>query len=148
MATGCVCLFTSLLGYVGIMLNNRAILSYYCLLLWPCFGLIAAVGYTAFRKNKWEIDRKLSFQWHRTLTPDGRSRIQANVKNRNIHITSLFSDFYINIIIFYLLFQLFYSFIVVVIKLFQISMKIPTNAFHVLYYQDVDINIHNLQLAF
>lgn len=93
LATGCVCLFTSLLGYVGIMLNNRAILSYYCLLLWPCFGLIAAVGYTAFRKNKWEIDRKLSFQWHRTLTPDGRSRIQAN-----LHCCGYktFSDFHEN----------------------------------------------------
>lgn len=55
-ATGAICLFTSLLGYVGIMLNNRAVLTFYNLFLWVCFGLIAAIGYTAYRKNKWNIE--------------------------------------------------------------------------------------------
>lgn len=54
-ATGVLCLFTSLLGFAGIMLNNRAILTFYNLLLWVCFGMIAAIGYISYRKNKWNI---------------------------------------------------------------------------------------------
>ncbi|KAI8981975.1 Tetraspanin family-domain-containing protein [Mycotypha africana] len=79
LATGVICLFTSLVGYTGIMLNNRCLLSFYSLFLWPCFGLMAAIGYTAYRKNKWNIEGKLSYQWHYTLSSDGRSRIQANL---------------------------------------------------------------------
>ncbi|RCI03704.1 hypothetical protein CU098_010512 [Rhizopus stolonifer] len=79
LATGVVCLFTSLLGYTGIMLNNRAVLTFYNLLLWPCFGLIASIGYTAYRKNKWNLEGKLSYQWHYRLDSDGRARIQANL---------------------------------------------------------------------
>ncbi|CAO3679013.1 unnamed protein product [Rhizopus stolonifer] len=79
LTTGVICLFTSLVGYVGIMLNNRAILTWYNLFMWPCFGLIAAIGYTAYRKNKWNIEGKLSYQWHYNLNSDGRARIQANL---------------------------------------------------------------------
>ncbi|KAI9322406.1 hypothetical protein BX666DRAFT_1894552 [Dichotomocladium elegans] len=79
LATGIICLVTSLLGYTGIMLNNRAILAYYNLLLWGCLGMIAAIGYVAYRKNKWNIEGKLSYQWHYLLTSDGRARVQANL---------------------------------------------------------------------
>ncbi|KAI8136667.1 hypothetical protein BJV82DRAFT_526760 [Fennellomyces sp. T-0311] len=61
------------------MLNNRAILTFYNLFLWVCFGMIAAIGYVAYRKNKWNIEGKLSYQWHYELTSDGRARIQANL---------------------------------------------------------------------
>lgn len=67
------------MGYTGIMLNNRAILSMYNLLLWPSFGMIAAIGYASYRRNKWNIEGKLSYQWHYDLDADGRARIQANV---------------------------------------------------------------------
>jgi hypothetical protein len=79
LATGVICLFTSIVGYVGIMLNNRAILTIYNLLLWPSFGMIAAIGYTAYRRNKWNLEGKLSYQWHYDLDADGRARVQANV---------------------------------------------------------------------
>ena len=79
LATGVICLSTSLVGYAGIMLNNRVLLSIYNLLLWPSFGLIAAIGYAAYRKNKWNIEGKLSYQWHYDLDSDSRARIQANV---------------------------------------------------------------------
>ncbi|KAI9258100.1 Tetraspanin family-domain-containing protein [Phascolomyces articulosus] len=78
-ATGVICLFSSILGFVGIMLNNRAVLTFYNLFLWVCFGMIAAIGYVAYRKAKWNIEGKLSYQWHYDLTSDGRSRIQANL---------------------------------------------------------------------
>ncbi|ORX62997.1 hypothetical protein DM01DRAFT_1331094 [Hesseltinella vesiculosa] len=79
LSTGVVCLATSLLGYVGIMLNNRTILAVYNLFLWVCFGLIAAIGYYSYRRNKWNISGKLSQQWHRFLSPAGRAAIQANL---------------------------------------------------------------------
>lgn len=55
-ATGVICLVTSLIGFVGIVLNNRAVLAIYNVMMWPCFGMIAAIGYTAYRKNKWNIE--------------------------------------------------------------------------------------------
>jgi xanthine/uracil permease len=55
-ATGVLCLFTSLVGFVGIVLNNRPLLAIYNVLMWPCFGMIAAIGYTAYRKAKWNIE--------------------------------------------------------------------------------------------
>ncbi|KAI7871529.1 tetraspanin Tsp2 [Spinellus fusiger] len=86
-----ICLFTSLLGYAGIMLNNRAVLTFYNLLLWVSFGMIAAVGYTSYRKNKWNIEGKLSYQWHYSLDADDRARIQTN-----LHCCGykMFSDFH------------------------------------------------------
>jgi hypothetical protein len=78
-AAGSICLFTSFVGYAGIMLNNRAILSIYNVLLWPCFAMIAAIGYVSYRKQKWNLEGKLSYQWHYTLSADDRARIQANV---------------------------------------------------------------------
>lgn len=60
-ATGAICLASSLLGYVGIMLNNRAVLTFYNLFLWVCFGLIASIGYVAYRKAKWNIQVTMSF---------------------------------------------------------------------------------------
>ncbi|KAG0176260.1 hypothetical protein DFQ29_006337 [Apophysomyces sp. BC1021] len=56
-------------------------LAFYNLLLWPCFGLIASVGYAAYRKKKWNIEGKLSYQWHYDLNSDGRARIQSNVSD-------------------------------------------------------------------
>ncbi|KAI7884791.1 tetraspanin Tsp2 [Lichtheimia hyalospora FSU 10163] len=78
-ATGVICLFSSLLGFVGIMLNHRGILTIYNLFMWVCFGMITAIGYIAYRKAKWNIEGKLSYQWHYDLTTDGRARIQANL---------------------------------------------------------------------
>ena len=57
-ATGVICLFSSIVGFAGIMLNNRAILTFYNLFLWACFGMIAAIGYVAYRKSKWNIEVK------------------------------------------------------------------------------------------
>ncbi|ORZ03192.1 hypothetical protein BCR43DRAFT_466609 [Syncephalastrum racemosum] len=76
---GSLCLFTSVVGYFGTMLNHRPALTLYNLLLWACFGVIAAIGYSSYRKNKWNIEGKLSYQWHYGLTPGGRARIQTNL---------------------------------------------------------------------
>ncbi|KAL0139327.1 hypothetical protein V8B55DRAFT_1522951 [Mucor lusitanicus] len=78
-ATGVICLLTSLIGFIAIILNNRPLLAVYNLLMWPCLGMIAAIGYTAYRKNKWNIEGKLSYQWHYQLDSVGRANIQANL---------------------------------------------------------------------
>jgi hypothetical protein len=131
LATGVICLFTSLVGYTGIMLNNRAILTFYNLLLWPCFGIIAAIGYTAYRKNKWNLEGKLSYQWHYKLDSDGRARIQANVSP--FHYESYNSYSYEH------------SFTVVVTSHFQITTKDPINVSLVPYYLAVNSSIRHSQ---
>ncbi|CAO3630061.1 unnamed protein product [Mucor hiemalis] len=92
-ATGVICLFTSLIGFVGIVLNNRAILAIYNVMMWPCLGMIAAIGYTAYRKNKWNIEGKLSYQWHYNFNSGDRANIQAN-----LHCCGYksFQDFHVN----------------------------------------------------
>lgn len=133
LATGVICLFTSLVGYAGIMLNNRVILSIYNLLLWPSFGMIAAIGYTAYRKNKWNIEGKLSYQWHYDLDSDGRARIQANVSIPVLLPTHL-----------RLTMHCFSSSIVVVINPSQIITKDPTNVSLAHYYLVVNSNTKHL----
>ncbi|KAL1915499.1 uncharacterized protein VTP21DRAFT_6623 [Calcarisporiella thermophila] len=103
-AVSVLCIITSLIGYTGIMLNNRKILTIYNMLLWPCFALILAIGYVAYRKAKvtdnmelvrgfsiflasnhhgirakWNLEAKLSYQWHRKFTTTDRLRMQANL---------------------------------------------------------------------
>jgi hypothetical protein len=93
--------------------------------------MIAAIGYTAYRKNKWNIEGKLSYQWHYDLDSDGRARIQANVSlNLYLCVRVLITP---------------HSYIVVVINHLQIIMKDPTNAFLVHYYPVVNSNIKHLQ---
>ncbi|KAI8891101.1 hypothetical protein K501DRAFT_236127 [Backusella circina FSU 941] len=78
-ATGIICLSTSLIGFVGIVLNNRFLLSIYNLLLWVCLGMLASIGYASYRKNKWNIEGKLSYQWHYDLSAYDRAIIQSNL---------------------------------------------------------------------
>ncbi|KAL1915673.1 uncharacterized protein VTP21DRAFT_6432 [Calcarisporiella thermophila] len=78
-AASVFCLFSAFVGYAGILLNNRKILTVYNMLLWPCFSLILAIGYVAYRNAKWNLEAKLSFQWHRVFSPSDRQRIQANL---------------------------------------------------------------------
>ncbi|OZJ06427.1 hypothetical protein BZG36_00460 [Bifiguratus adelaidae] len=76
---GSICLFTSLLGYAGIMLNNRSILTLYNLMLWPCFAMIASVGYVAYKRQRWNLPGKLSFQWHFQFSAADRYIVQTNL---------------------------------------------------------------------
>ncbi|CEP11838.1 hypothetical protein [Parasitella parasitica] len=78
-AAGVICLLTSLIGFAAIILNNRPLLTVYNLLMWLCLGMIAAIGYTAYRKSKWNIEGKLSYQWHYKLDSSGRASLQANL---------------------------------------------------------------------
>ncbi|KAI5450176.1 hypothetical protein NCC49_003325 [Naganishia albida] len=75
-AAGALCLFTSLLGFAGIILNNRAFLAVYNLLLWACFALIVTPGYLTYKQHTFNLEGKINAQWSRALGLTGRLRIQ------------------------------------------------------------------------
>ncbi|KAK8847417.1 hypothetical protein IAR55_005275 [Kwoniella newhampshirensis] len=67
---------TSLIGYAGILLNNRAFLAVYTLLLWICFGLMVTPGYMTYKQRTFNLEGKINSQWSRNLGAQGRLRIQ------------------------------------------------------------------------
>ncbi|RUP46680.1 tetraspanin Tsp2 [Jimgerdemannia flammicorona] len=81
LSAGSICLFTSLLGYIGIILNSRSILTAYNVLMWPCFALIASIGYVAYRKalpsRPTILYKRLSQAWHDFFSPQDRKVVQA-----------------------------------------------------------------------
>ncbi|WOO80716.1 uncharacterized protein LOC62_03G004233 [Vanrija pseudolonga] len=68
--------FTSLLGYSGILMNNRAFLAVYVVLLWVCLAFIAAPGYMTYKRKTFNLEGKINLQWSRQLGVIGRLRIQ------------------------------------------------------------------------
>ncbi|WVR04646.1 hypothetical protein IAU60_001657 [Kwoniella sp. DSM 27419] len=67
---------TSLIGYAGIVLNNRAFLAVYTLLLWICLGLMVTPGYMTYKQKTFNLEGKINSQWSRDLGEQGRLRIQ------------------------------------------------------------------------
>ncbi|ORX33903.1 hypothetical protein BD324DRAFT_584272 [Kockovaella imperatae] len=68
--------FTSLLGFSGIILNNRAFLAIYTVLLWPCLAFMVAPGYMSYKQKTFNLEGKINLQWSRNLGAEGRLRIQ------------------------------------------------------------------------
>jgi hypothetical protein len=54
---------TSLMGWAGILLNNRSFLAMYTFLLWLCFVLLVTPGYFAFKRRNFNLDGKINSQW-------------------------------------------------------------------------------------
>lgn len=87
-------LFCSILGYAGILLNNRSFLAVYTFLLWIVFALIVTPGYITYKTRTFNLEGKLNgafirknqvrqicsvfitAQWSRSLTIDGRLEVQ------------------------------------------------------------------------
>ncbi|WWC67956.1 uncharacterized protein I206_101875 [Kwoniella pini CBS 10737] len=67
---------TSLIGYAGILLNNRAFLAVYTLLLWICLALMVTPGYMTYKQKTFNLEGKINSQWSRNLGSQGRLRIQ------------------------------------------------------------------------
>lgn len=85
--------FVSLLGYAGIVLNNRMFLAWYTFLLWICFAFIVAPGYITYKKKTFNLEGKINYQWSRDLGYDGRLRIQ-----NALHCCGYFSPFVENVV--------------------------------------------------
>lgn len=67
---------TSLIGWAGILLNNRGFLAVYTFLLWVCFALLVVPGYITYKRRTFNIEGKVNAEWSRDLGTDGRLRIQ------------------------------------------------------------------------
>lgn len=72
----CTGIITSLLGWAGILLNNRGFLAVYTVLLWVMFAMIAAPGYLTYKRRTFNLEGKVNSQWSRSLGIEGRLRIQ------------------------------------------------------------------------
>ena len=71
--------FASLIGWSGILLNNRAFLAVYTLLLWVTFALLVVPGYVTYRRRTFNLEGKVNAQWSRVLGTQGRLRIQTEL---------------------------------------------------------------------
>ncbi|PSR84476.1 hypothetical protein EW026_g3039 [Hermanssonia centrifuga] len=69
-------ILTSLIGWSGIILNNRAFLAWYSFLLWITFALLVTPGYITYKKRTFNLEGKINAQWSRVLGLDGRLRVQ------------------------------------------------------------------------
>ena len=81
-------ILTSLVGWAGILLNNRAFLSVYCALLWAVFALLVTPGYIAYKRRAFNLEGKINQQWSQQLGLAGRVRIQ-----NQLHCCGYFSPF-------------------------------------------------------
>ena len=75
-----LCIFASLVGLTGVLLNSRPILAFYNLLLWPCLLSLCLVGYTSYKRGALQLDRKLNQAWSQFLDDEERLRIQNSLK--------------------------------------------------------------------
>ncbi|KAJ7367796.1 hypothetical protein DFH08DRAFT_829417 [Mycena albidolilacea] len=74
-----VAIFTSILGFAGILLNNRGFLAVYTFLLWVCFGLMVVPGYLTYKHYSLNLEAKVNNQWSNALGADARLRIQDSL---------------------------------------------------------------------
>jgi len=72
---------TSLIGFAGILLNNRAFLAVYTLLLWACLAFLVAPGYMTYKQRTFNLEGKINLQWSRKLGTTGRLRVQDAVSH-------------------------------------------------------------------
>ncbi|KAH9486004.1 hypothetical protein JR316_0000067 [Psilocybe cubensis] len=76
----CIGLLTSLIGFAGILLNNRGFLAWYTFFTWITFALLVTPGYMTYKKRTFNLEGKINAQWSRALGPEGRARIQNQLK--------------------------------------------------------------------
>ncbi|KAI0064053.1 hypothetical protein BV25DRAFT_1933706 [Artomyces pyxidatus] len=69
-------IITSLVGWAGILLNNRSFCALYTFFLWICFALLTIPGYLTFKRRNFNLDGKINAQWSDQLSVDGWLRIQ------------------------------------------------------------------------
>lgn len=69
-------IFTSMIGWAGILLNNRSFLAIYSLFLWITFLFLVAPGYLTYKRHTFNLEGKINSQWSRHLGPEGRLRVQ------------------------------------------------------------------------
>jgi hypothetical protein len=72
--------FTSLVGWAGILLNNRSFLAIYTVFLWITFLFLVIPGYITYKRHTFNLEGKINSQWSRNLGIEGRLRIQNHLR--------------------------------------------------------------------
>ena len=72
----CTGILTSLIGWAGILLNNRSFLAWYTFLTWLTFALLVTPGYVTYKRRTFNLEGKINSQWSRSLDSGARLRIQ------------------------------------------------------------------------
>ena len=72
----CVGILTSVIGWAGILLNNRGFLAWYTFLTWITFAFLVIPGYLTYKHRTFNLEGKLNAQWSRNLNTEDRLRIQ------------------------------------------------------------------------
>jgi len=70
----------ALIGWSGILLNNRSFLAVYTFLLWIVFIFLLVPGYLTYKQHTFNLEGKVNAQWSRVLGADGRLRIQNQLE--------------------------------------------------------------------
>ncbi|KAH7876114.1 hypothetical protein F5879DRAFT_49559 [Lentinula edodes] len=73
-------LFTAMIGWAGILLNNRGFLAVYTFFLWLTFAFLVIPGYLTYKKRTFNLEGKLNSEWSRALGAEGRLRIQNRLQ--------------------------------------------------------------------
>lgn len=68
--------FTSIIGWAGLFLNNRSFLAIYTFFLWIAFIFLVIPGYITYKKATFNLEGKINKQWSSGLGGAGRLRIQ------------------------------------------------------------------------
>jgi hypothetical protein len=76
----CLGLLTSLIGWAGILLNNRAFLAVYTFLLWVVFAFLVSPGYVSYKRRTFNLEGKVNREWSRELGISGRGIVQNQLQ--------------------------------------------------------------------
>src|SRR6266567_2748471 len=63
----CLGIFTSLIGWAGLLLNNRSFLAVYTFLLWIVFIFLLVPGYLTYKRRTFNLEGKINAQWSKNL---------------------------------------------------------------------------------
>jgi hypothetical protein len=69
-------LLTSVIGWAGLLLNNRGFLAWYTFLTWITFAFLLIPGYITYKKRAFNLEGKINAQWSQALGSAGRLRVQ------------------------------------------------------------------------
>lgn len=73
-------ILTSLMGWAGILLNNRSFLAWYTFLSWITFAFLVAPGYITYKRRTFNLEGKVNAQWSQQLGVSGRLMIQNQLQ--------------------------------------------------------------------
>jgi hypothetical protein len=66
----------SLIGWSGILLNNRSFLAMYTFMLWITFAALVIPGYITYKRRTFNLEGKINADWSRHLGSSGRLTVQ------------------------------------------------------------------------